>query len=133
MKSFIKKSWMHFVALLLFIVLTVTYFSPVQLEGKVLRQGDTQQFEGMSKELVSLNEKESGDIVAWLGSMFSGMPSYQVTVANKPEVHLGIANKILAVFDYSSARIVLVALICFRLCRSSVLTLSASKKEVTIN
>ncbi|MBR5297906.1 MAG: YfhO family protein [Parabacteroides sp.] len=113
MKSFIKKSWMHFVALLLFIVLTVTYFSPVQLEGKVLRQGDTQQFEGMSKELVSLNEKESGDIVAWLGSMFSGMPSYQVTVANKPEVHLGIANKILAVFDYSSARIVLVALICF--------------------
>ncbi len=113
MVSVIKKSWMHFVALLLFVILAVTYFSPVQLDGKVIRQGDTQQFEGMSKELVSLDEKDSGDIVAWLGSMFSGMPSYQVTVANKPEIHLGIANKVLVAFDYSSTRIVLIALICF--------------------
>ena len=95
--SVIKKSWMHFVALLLFVILTVVYFSPVQLDGKVIRQGDTQQFEGMSKELVSLDKKDSEDIVAWLGSMFSGMPSYQVTVANKPEVHLGIANKVLTI------------------------------------
>ena len=113
MVSVIKKLWMHFVALLLFVILTVVYFSPVQLDGKVIRQGDTQQFEGMSKELVSLDKKDSEDIVAWLGSMFSGMPSYQVTVANKPEVHLGIANKVLSVFDYSSTRIVLIALICF--------------------
>lgn len=113
MRTFIKKSWGHLIAFLIFVALVTTYFSPVQLDGKVIRQGDTQQFEGMSRELVTLQNDDSGDIVAWLGSMFSGMPSYQVTVANKPEVHLGIANKVLSIFDYSSARIVLIALICF--------------------
>ena len=97
MRTFIKKSWGHLIAFLIFVALVTTYFSPVQLDGKVIRQGDTQQFEGMSKELVTLQNEDSGDIVAWLGSMFSGMPSYQVTVANKPEVHLGIANKVLSI------------------------------------
>lgn len=104
---------MHLVALVIFLVLVMTYFSPVQLEGKVVRQGDSQKFEGMAHELLELPKERQEGVVAWLGSMFSGMPSYQVTVMNRPDVHLDVVNKVLSVFDYSSTRIVLIALICF--------------------
>lgn len=113
MRNFIRKLGMHLVALVIFLVLVMTYFSPVQLEGKVVRQGDSQKFEGMAHELLELPKERQEGVVAWLGSMFSGMPSYQVTVMNRPDVHLDVVNKVLSVFDYSSTRIVLIALICF--------------------
>lgn len=113
MRNFIRKLGMHLVALVIFLVLVMTYFSPVQLEGKVVRQGDSQKFEGMAHELLELPKERQEGVVAWLGRMFSGMPSYQVTVMNRPDVHLDVVNKVLSVFDYSSTRIVLIALICF--------------------
>ncbi|WP_455624500.1 YfhO family protein [Parabacteroides sp.] len=113
MRDFIRKSGMHLVALMLFLGLVVIYFSPVELEGKIVRQGDSQKFEGMAQELLNLPKDKQEGVVAWLGSMFSGMPSYQVTVVNRPDVHLDVPKQILSVFDYSSTRIVLIALICF--------------------
>ena len=97
MRNFIRKLGMHLVALVIFLVLVMTYFSPVQLEGKVVRQGDSQKFEGMAHELLELPKERQEGVVAWLGSMFSGMPSYQVTVMNRPDVHLDVVNKVLSV------------------------------------
>ena len=62
-------------ALAIFIILTLIYASPV-LDGKVINAGDTKSWEGMyheGKEYV-----DSGHHSWWTGSMFSGMPNYQI-------------------------------------------------------
>jgi len=63
-------------AVLLFIVLSFAYFSPV-LEGKKLPQLDNTHAKAMSKELLDY-EKETGERAMWTNSMFGGMPAYQI-------------------------------------------------------
>lgn len=77
-KSLIQKLLTHLGAVLLFLAITLTYFSP-QYQGKVLSQGDLQQFQGMSQELKEYYEKE-GEPSVWTGAMFSGMPAYLIGV-----------------------------------------------------
>ena len=67
-----------FAALALFYVLTLTYFSPV-LEGKRLVQGDIRNWQGMARE-VDEHRDRTGEEALWTGSMFSGMPAYQISV-----------------------------------------------------
>lgn len=78
-----KKSWWrillpHAIAIICFLLISMVYFSPA-LDGKVLVQNDVTQFQGASKELSDYYQNE-GKSSAWLGSMFSGMPSYQIGV-----------------------------------------------------
>jgi hypothetical protein len=63
-------------AVLLFIVLSFAYFSPV-LEGKILPQLDNTHAKAMSKELNDY-EQETGEKAMWTNSMFGGMPAYQI-------------------------------------------------------
>ncbi|MEI6677859.1 MAG: YfhO family protein [Mariniphaga sp.] len=76
MKFSWKKSLPHFVAIVLFLLLPIIYFSPV-LENKQLNQHDSMTFAGMSKEIVDYNKK-SNDLALWTNSMFGGMPSYLI-------------------------------------------------------
>jgi hypothetical protein len=76
MLSRFKKLTPYFIAIVLFIALSVTYFSPV-LQGKHLPQLDNTHAIGMAKELVDY-EAETGDKAMWTNSMFSGMPAYQI-------------------------------------------------------
>ena len=71
-----KKSLPHIIAIILFLLLPIVYFSPV-LENKQLNQHDSQTYIGMSKEIVDYNKK-SDDLALWSNSMFGGMPAYLV-------------------------------------------------------
>ncbi len=66
------------VALALFYALSLLYFSPV-LEGKRLVQGDLKNWQGMAQEILE-HRDATGEDPLWTGSMFSGMPAYQITV-----------------------------------------------------
>lgn len=68
-----KSALPHIGIIILFYVLTCIYFHP-SFQGKVLQQGDVIKYKGMAQELV-----EYGKPSGWTGSMFSGMPSYQIT------------------------------------------------------
>lgn len=68
----------HIVAIVCFLAVTFVYFSPL-IEGKVLPQGDTQQYKGMSRELSQYYTNE-GESSAWTGAAFSGMPAYQIGI-----------------------------------------------------
>ncbi|MDO9512165.1 MAG: YfhO family protein [Bacteroidales bacterium] len=68
----------YIAALAVFLLITVFYFSPL-LEGKSLRQGDITHFKGMAKEIQDYRE-ETGNEALWTGSMFSGMPAFQISV-----------------------------------------------------
>jgi hypothetical protein len=65
------------IALLVFIIAAMTYFSPV-LEGKKLFQSDIAQFRGISKEIVdyrSIHHQEP----YWTNRVFGGMPAYNIS------------------------------------------------------
>ena len=81
-KSLIKKCLFHLLAIICFLGVTFTYFSPL-LEGKTLAQSDIQQYTGMSKELRDYYYND-GKASEWTGSMFSGMPAYQIGVWGGP-------------------------------------------------
>ena len=68
----------HVASIALFFLITFIFFQP-QFEGKVISQDDVTQFQGMSQELKTYHEKE-GESSAWTGSMFSGMPAYQIGI-----------------------------------------------------
>ena len=74
-KDIFKKLLPYFVAVVIFIILTLIYASPV-LDGKVINAGDTKSFQGMYQECKEYNM--AGHDTWWTGSMFSGMPSYQI-------------------------------------------------------
>lgn len=77
-KNFFKNATPHLVAILVFIVITMIYFSPL-LEGKKLKQHDIAMFKGMSKEIADFRES-TGEEALWTNSMFGGMPAWQISV-----------------------------------------------------
>ncbi len=77
-KQLIKKSAPYLLAIIVFLAITFTYFSPL-LEGKKLKQHDITMFKGMSKEIVDFREK-TGEEALWTNSMFGGMPAWQISV-----------------------------------------------------
>lgn len=68
----------HIIAVLLFTIISFTYFLPV-LEGKRLVGHDTQSWMCMAKETIDYN-KGNDDVTLWTNSMFGGMPTYQISM-----------------------------------------------------
>lgn len=67
----------HVVAIVIFLLLTAAYFSPVLFEGKSLPQQDILQARGGAKEIMDFREA-TGEEALWTNSMFSGMPAYLI-------------------------------------------------------
>ena len=78
MKPLWKKLMPVLAALAVFYALSLIYFSPA-LEGKRLVQGDLKHWQGMAQEILE-HRAATGEDPLWTGSMFSGMPAYQITV-----------------------------------------------------
>lgn len=76
-KNLLHRSGSYFLAILLFLLISVVYFSPV-LEGKKLQSSDGTQFKGMSKEIVDYRNT-TGKEALWTNSAFSGMPAYLIS------------------------------------------------------
>ena len=72
-----KKAIPYAVALVAFVAVSLLYCLP-QFNGRVLVQGDTNNWKGGANEALTYLE-ENGEPTAWTNSMFSGMPTYQIT------------------------------------------------------
>ncbi len=72
-----KKILPYLIAVLVFSVISIAYFSPV-LEGKKLFQSDIAQFRGMSKEVQEFRA-EHNEEPYWTNRAFGGMPTYQLS------------------------------------------------------
>ncbi len=93
MKNFnFKKLLPYLAAILIFLVITMIYFSPL-LEGKKILQSDIVNFQGMSKEIVDFRAN-TGQEPLWTNSMFGGMPAYQISV-NYTANLIGYLDKLL--------------------------------------
>ena len=65
------------VPIIIFIAISVLYFSPDMFSKKLL-QNDITHYKGMSKEILDF-KKETGEQTLWTNSMFGGMPAYQIS------------------------------------------------------
>ncbi len=76
MQELIQKWGKHVVAVAVFILLSVVYFAPAVIDGKVIRQGDTIKATGMGHSQMKQYEEtaQPGEFSAWSNAMFSGMP-----------------------------------------------------------
>jgi membrane protein YfhO len=74
----LKKFLPHVYAIIIFVVIVVVYFLPL-LSGKALSQHDILQWQGASKEISDFRAKYHTEPL-WTGSMFCGMPAYQISV-----------------------------------------------------
>ena len=72
-----KKILPYAVAIVAFVAVAMIYCAPV-LEGKVLVQGDVNNWKGAAQEALTYKE-HTGNATAWTNSMFGGMPTYQIT------------------------------------------------------
>lgn len=77
MKPTTKKILTHAGIILFFFIIAAAYMSPV-FDGKVIQQGDAISWQAMTKEQQDFYHN-TGTPTAWNSSMFSGMPSYQIT------------------------------------------------------
>jgi hypothetical protein len=69
----------HATAIVVFLLVTIVFFSPVFFEGKRIQQGDIEQFQGGSKTIADYRN-QTGEEALWAPSMFSGMPAYLVSL-----------------------------------------------------
>ena len=72
-----KKILPYAVAIVAFVAVAMIYCAPV-LEGKVLVQGDVNNWKGAAQEARAYYD-EHGTRTWWTNSMFGGMPTYQIT------------------------------------------------------
>ena len=71
-----KKLVPHLIVLVVLIIASLAYFSPV-MQGKQLFQSDIAQYTGMAKQLIDHREA-TGEEIFWTDNAFGGMPTYQL-------------------------------------------------------
>ncbi len=72
-----KKILPYVLAIVAFVAVAMIYCAPI-LEGKVLVQGDVNNWKGAAQEARTFYD-ENGTRTWWTNSMFGGMPTYQIT------------------------------------------------------
>ena len=111
MKEIVQKNLPHAVAVTLFILATMVYFSPVFFEGKQLGQHDVLQSNGSSQEISEYRDR-TGNEALWTNAIFCGMPAYQISVQSTKN-WLIYLNSFLSLGLPSPAYMIFLALLCF--------------------
>ena len=72
----LKKCLPDVLAVVLFALISVAYFFPAGIEGKILYRHDSAASKGLGRE-IGEHKAETGEVTRWMNSVFSGMPTYQ--------------------------------------------------------
>lgn len=70
--------WGFFVSVAIMAVISLLFFAPDNFEGNSLMQSDMQQGEANGRE-GKVFEQTTGEKALWTGSLFSGMPTFQIS------------------------------------------------------
>ena len=76
----LKKCLPDAIVIALFAVISFAYFLVPVSQGKILFRHDSQAGVGMGQELTEY-EQRTGEVTRWTNSLFSGMPTYQISPA----------------------------------------------------
>ncbi|MDR0364388.1 MAG: YfhO family protein [Bacteroidales bacterium] len=86
-KDLLKKLLPYITVLALFMLIAIIYCWPM-LEGKVISQMDVKNWEGVAHEALEYKDN-TGEATYWTNSLFSGMPTYQITMRTPANTFLG--------------------------------------------
>ena len=73
-----RSLWLSLASVVIIAVVAFVYFYPDAAQGNVLRQHDTQQGIAIGQEAKAYAES-TGEKPLWTGSLFSGMPTFQIS------------------------------------------------------
>ncbi len=108
----LKRIWPYLACILIFVGISAAYFLPEIVEGKVLFQGDTQQGIAIGQE-AKLFREATGEQTRWTGSLFSGMPTYQMSPYYGIRPVNGFLERAYALFMPSPVSLVFVMMLGF--------------------
>ncbi len=108
---FTKHILPHLVAVVLFLAVTIIFYTPVFFENKQLNQHDILQGIGGGKELIDFRQS-TGKEGLWTNSMFSGMPGYLINTQWSGDM-LQYVQKLLSLGLPAPARYSFISIICF--------------------
>lgn len=112
MKEILKKTIPYLVALVIFLGLSAILDAPEIFEGKVLQAGDQVSGKGMAKEVLDYNE--TGHYSFWTGTMFGGMPTYQINGYKYPAPKVDIPYGVIVYMGFKDVfAYILGYFICF--------------------
>ncbi|MBS1559175.1 MAG: hypothetical protein JST69_10670, partial [Bacteroidetes bacterium] len=109
--NFQKEVLPHVVAVGVFLLVTIIFFSPFFFEYKTIEQHDIQQGQGQSKSLADYRAA-TGKEGLWSPSAFSGMPAYLVSL-RWSDAPIGIAKKVMALFIHHPVANIFLAFVCY--------------------
>ncbi len=99
----------HIIAVVVFLIVTILFFSPMFFSGKVIEQYDVSQGVASGQEIKEYRER-TGQEALWTNSMFGGMPAYLINIKYQGE---GIINFFQKVYSFGFPRQAEVILKCF--------------------
>lgn len=108
-RGLIKKLLPHFIAILVFLIITAIFCKPV-LEGNVLNQTDITGWKGSAQNAFEYKAAQ-GHYPLWNPTLFSGMPNYQVEMEGK--TILPDFTKIMSLWLPKPMKFFFLACICF--------------------
>ena len=85
------------IAIVLFALLSLAYFFPADIEGRILFQHDTAAGVGVGQEAAQYHE-ETGKTTRWTNSLFGGMPTYQIAPSYDSQAPLRGVQKVYQLF-----------------------------------
>lgn len=97
-KSTKREWWKHPLlrtagVVLLFVAIALAYFYPAAFEGRKLFQVDGAGAAGVARDVVEEREK-TGHSSLWTGSLFGGMPMYQISPSYPSSAVIGSVQKV---------------------------------------
>lgn len=89
-----QKKWLIALGVLFtFLIISLTYFYPAAFEGRVLYQADGAAAAGTGRDVITHQEKY-GERSYWTGSLFGGMPTYQISPSYPSSNGIKVAQNI---------------------------------------
>jgi len=93
-----KKLLPDLIVIVSFILISFIYFAPAVMEGRVIAQNDSLAAVGQGQEQRDYMERNDGERSRWNISMFSGMPSYQMSPTYDSSKPQDLAKKVYSLF-----------------------------------
>jgi hypothetical protein len=108
-----KKLLPDLIVIAVFILISFIYFAPAVMEGRVIAQHDSLAAIGQGQEQRDYMARHDGERSRWNISMFSGMPSYQMSPTYDSTKPQDLAKKVYSLFLPNYVFLVFIMLLGF--------------------
>ncbi|MEM9325384.1 MAG: YfhO family protein [Bacteroidota bacterium] len=110
MNDLIKRSLPHVIAVVVFVITTIAFYSPLFFQNQEIYQNDVLQGVSSASEIIAFREN-TGEEALWTNAMFGGMPAYLINV--KWSTVIPTVQQVISLFLPSPAGTTFLACLCF--------------------